>query len=144
MAKTRAKGTKKAKQPPSSVMTMPRSASLLGKLNRAAAAIVREIVDEMNLTIASVGKSFVPGALDEWRGKLFNSVLLRLISGGSWAKDRPNVLAVAHDMALISAIISGSSSSIAKGRVHAAFRAVKDHATCPGGLGGGRWCDFDI
>jgi hypothetical protein len=106
--------------------------------------IVKEILDEMNLTLMAVGKSFSPTALDEWTPKLRTSVFNRLMSGGDWGTDSPNVLAVASDMALIGSILSGSSSTVNKGRVHASFRAVKEHATCPGSLGSGRWCDFDI
>ena len=109
-------------------------------------AIVKEIVDEMNLTIMAVGKTFAPASLDEWTGKLRNSVRDRLLATppGDWNADRPKVLAVASDMSIIAAILSASAPTVAKGRVHAAFRAVKDHATCPGNLGSGRWCDFDI
>jgi len=106
--------------------------------------IVKEIIDEMNLTLMAVGKSFSPGALDEWKDKLSISVFMRLMDGGDWARDRADVLAVASDMALIGSILSGSAPVVNRGRAHAAFRAVKDHATCPGPLGGGRWCDFDI
>jgi hypothetical protein len=109
-----------------------------------AKAIVKEIVDEMNLTLMAVGKSFSPNALDEWVPKLLVSVMNRLLQGGNWPNDRANVLAVASDMAIIGAILTGPSSTVNKGRVHASFRAVKDHATCPGSLGSGRWCDFDI
>ena len=34
--------------------------------------------------------------------------------------------------------------TISKARVHAAFRAVKDHQTCPTPPGSGAWCNFDI
>jgi hypothetical protein len=116
----------------------------LASVKVATKAIVKEIVDEMNLTLMAVGKSFTPNALDEWLPKLQTSVMNRLLQGGSWSNDRANVLAVASDMAIIGAILTGPSSTVNKGRVHASFRAVKDHATCPGSLGSGRWCDFDI
>jgi hypothetical protein len=108
--------------------------------------IVKEILAEMNLTIMAVGKTFAPASLDEWAEKLGKSVRDRLMATppGDWNADRPKVLAVASDMAIIAAILSASAPTVAKGRVHAAFRAVKDHATCPGTLGSGRWCDFDI
>jgi hypothetical protein len=118
--------------------------SLIASVDIAARAIVKEIVDEMNLTLMATGKAFTPNALDEWVPKLTTAVRDRLLDGGNWTNDRANVLAVASDMALIGAILSGTSSAVNKGRVHASFRAVKDHATCPGGLGAGRWCDFDI
>jgi hypothetical protein len=118
--------------------------TLIVSSNVIARAIVKEIVDEMNLTLMATGKSFTPNALDEWVPKLTVSVRDRLMDGGNWTNDRANVLAVASDMALIGAILSGTSSVVNKGRVHAAFRAAKDHATCPGPLGSGRWCDFDI
>jgi hypothetical protein len=130
-----------------SVAKMPGFGGIVRAAKAAAAAIVQEIIDEMNLALASVGKSFSASALDEWRPKLAHSVFVRLLNGGDWATDRPNVLQTAHDMAIIAAILSGSSSVVVKGRVHASFRAVKDHAACPaasGGTGGGRWCDFDI
>jgi hypothetical protein len=108
--------------------------------------IVKEILAEMNLTIMAVGKTFAPASLDEWTEKLRKSVRDRLMATppGDWNADRPKVLAVASDMAIIAAILSASAPTVAKGRVHASFRAVKDHATCPGTLGSGRWCDFDI
>ena len=106
--------------------------------------IVQEIIDAMTSTLKAQGKSFSAGALDEWRDKLYDAVFTRLLKGGDWAQDKADVLTVASDMAVIAAILSGSSSTVNKGRVHAAFRACKDHAVCPGNLGSGRWCDFDI
>ena len=126
------------------VAQVPGYALFYPKIKLYVAAIVKEIVDEMNLALASVGKAFSSTALDEWRPKLYQAVLTNVLAGGNWQNDRNNVLTVAHDMAIIAAILSGQSSTVAKGRVHAAFRAVKDHATCPAPLGGGRWCDFDI
>lgn len=117
---------------------------LTSALNHLAAAIVREITDQMDLTMTGTGKTFSTGALDEWTPKLRASVSTRLLGGGNWTNDRPNVLAVASDMARIASILSGGSSVVNKGRVHAAFRACKDHLTCPGNQGSGRWCDFDI
>lgn len=113
-------------------------------LDRAAAAIVAEILDQMKLTLTGLNKSFTANALDEWTPKLKASVAMRLLNHGNWATDRANVLAVAGDMARIGALLSGGDSKVNKGRVHASFRACKDHATCPGNLGSGRWCDFDI
>ena len=110
----------------------------------AAAAIVNEIVTHMKTTLTTDGKAFSGTALEEWQPKLQHSVYVRLLDGGNWPADKANVLAVAGDMAHISAIISGSSATVNKARVHASFRAVKEHATCPGDLGSGRWCDFDI
>ncbi|HET7220946.1 MAG TPA: hypothetical protein VFJ02_22990 [Vicinamibacterales bacterium] len=146
MAKTRAKRrVKKAKTSAAvSLSQLRQYKGFRAELKALAHAIVKEIIDEMNLTLMAVGKSFSAGALDEWSDKLLISVMARLLDGGDWGKDRSNVLAVASDMALISAILSGSSPTVNKGRVHASFRAVKDHATCPGTLGSGRWCDFDI
>jgi hypothetical protein len=147
MAKRRTKrrGLAKAKlSPVQSFAKVTGFTKVQARLNRIAGAIVKEIIDEMNLTLMAVGKSLSAGALDEWKPKLTASVFTRLLNGGNWANDRANVLAVASDMALIASILSGSSSVVNKGRVHAAFRAVKDHATCPGNLGSGRWCDFDI
>lgn len=107
-------------------------------------AIVQEIIDRMNETVASEGKSFTAGALVEWKPKLENAVYIRLSQGGDWATDKVNVLAVAEDMARIACMISGPLPDVSKVRVHAAFRAVKDHQVCPVPPGGGRWCDFDI
>ena len=112
--------------------------------NHLVGAIVKEILDEMNLTLMATGKTFSPNALDEWKPKLVKSVFNRVMSGGLWANDRANVLQVASDMALISSILSAGNTVVNKGRVHASFRAVKDHSACPGSLGSGRWCDFDI
>jgi hypothetical protein len=141
-AKLRAKATV-----PVSFFKIPGFLRTIASLKLVVATIVQEIIDEMNLALASVGKSFSAGALDEWRPKLTHSVFVRLLNGGNWATDRTNVLLVAHDMAIIASILSGSSPVVVKGRVHAAYRAVKDHGACPalsGGPGGGRWCDFDI
>jgi len=117
---------------------------ILRNAKAAAAAIVNEIVTYMKATLTADGKSFSDTALDEWRPKLQHSVFVRLVEGGDWPAEKANVLTVAGDMAHISAIISGSSGTVNKARVHASFRAVKEHATCPGDLGSGRWCDFDI
>jgi hypothetical protein len=106
--------------------------------------IVGQIIREMNATVEAEGKSFSDAALEEWTPKLRTAVLHKLLDGGNWDDDKANVLTVAHDMALIASILSGSSSTVAKGHVHAAFRACKDHSSCPGSLGSGRWCDFDI
>jgi hypothetical protein len=106
--------------------------------------IVQEIIDKMTDTLAEQGKAFSDGALDEWKPKLANAVWLRLLLGGNWANEKDNVLAAARDMALIAAILSGNSPTVVKARAHAAFRAVKDDANCPGDVGSGRWCDFDI
>jgi hypothetical protein len=123
---------------------MPLPSKLLRQLKAETNAIVNEIVAHMKATLAANGKSFSPNALDEWRPKLHVSVLLRLVQKGDWAADKAKVLAVAGDMALIAGIISASSVTVTKARTHAAFRAVKEHVKCPGGLGSGRWCDFDI
>jgi hypothetical protein len=123
---------------------VPGYAVLYPQLKMIVDYIVQEILAEMNQAVQGEGKSFSATALDEWTPKLSASVFTRLMDDGDWAKDRTNVLAVAHDMAVIAAIISGSSPTVSKGRVHAAFRAVKDHDTCPGDSGEGRWCDFDI
>ena len=104
---------------------------------------VAEIINEMNLALATVGKSFSPNALNEWEPKLRHSVWVKLMLGGNWMTDRTNVLTAAHDMAIIAAILAGPSAQVAKGYVHAAFRAAKDHSACPGG-GSGAWCDFSI
>jgi hypothetical protein len=106
--------------------------------------IVGQIVSEMNATVAAEGKSFSDAALEEWTPKLRKAVLNKLLDGGNWDDDKANVLQVAHDMAWIASILSGSSSTVAKAHVHAAFRACKDHSSCPGSSGSGRWCDFDI
>jgi len=121
-------------------MTLPN----LAKLKAETTSIVNEIVAHMKATLAANGKAFSPTALDEWRPKLHNSVFLRLLNNGDWANDKAKVLAVAGDMAIIAGMLSASSATVTKGRTHAAFRAVKEHATCPGPLGSGRWCDFDI
>ena len=123
---------------------MPLPTKTLRKMKAEASSIVKEIVAHMKATLTTNGKSFTATALDEWRPKLHNSVFLRLLQGGNWAADKANVLTVAGDMAHISAVISGPSSTVTKARLHAAYRAVKEHVTCPGGLGSGRWCDFDI
>jgi hypothetical protein len=107
-------------------------------------AIVEEIVDQMKQTLKTLGKSFTPNALDEWTPLLRDSVYQRLVHGGDWNTDRANVLTVASDMATIASILSASSIVVNKNQVHAAFRAAKHHATCPGGVGAGRWCNFDI
>jgi hypothetical protein len=106
--------------------------------------IVKEIMDEMNLTAASVGKTFEPNAFQEWKPKLTHAVWVKLAMGGNWETDRPNVLAVAHDMILIASIISAGLPKIAKNKIHGAFRAVKEHDTCPVIPGSGQWCNFDI
>jgi hypothetical protein len=117
---------------------------MLRKAKAEANAIVNEIVSHMKATLTASGKSFSATALDEWRPKLQTSVFFRLLQGGDWPTDKANVLAVAGDMARIAGIISASSATVNKARTHAAYRAVKEHVTCPGGLGSGRWCDFDI
>jgi hypothetical protein len=106
--------------------------------------IVSEIVEVMKATLDGKKKKFSPGALDEWRAKLTEHVLGNLLKGGDWSKDRKEVLFVAKDMARIAAILSDKSPNVNKSRVHAAFRAVMEHARCPGGAGRGRWCDFSI
>lgn len=116
----------------------------LRKMLAEATGIVNEILYAMDQALAAQGKSFTSTALEEWTPKLWASVFNRLANGGDWAADQANVIAVAEDMARIGAILSASSSTVNKGRAHAAFRAVKEHATCPGDLGSGRWCDFDI
>src|SRR5262245_20939477 len=108
----------------------------------AAGAIVQEIIYHMTQTVQSRGKTFTAGALDEWRLGLTKSVFRRLLEGGNWNNDRSNVLTVAGDMAVIACMLSGSQAQVSKVRVNAAFRAVKDHATCPVNLGSGVWCDF--
>lgn len=147
MAKKKAKKIKKAKlTAATSLSKIQGFRAVQASIYIVVDAIIKEILDEMNLTILAVGKTFATGALDEWTEKLRNSVLERLLATppGDWNRDRANVLAVASDMSIIAAILSASAPTVAKGRVHAAFRAVKDHATCPGSLGSGRWCDFDI
>jgi len=114
------------------------------RLHRVAAAIVQEIVDEMNLKVAAAGKTFEPNALVEWRPELLKAVLRKLLNGGNWNADRANVLIVAGDMATISAILANGLPKVAKNKAHAAFRAVKDHQTCPNPPGSGAWCNFDI
>lgn len=110
----------------------------------AADDIVQQIIDHMIVVAAASGKTFSATAFDEWRVKLKESVKVNLLAGGSWANDKTNVLVVAGDMATIAAIITGSNNTvISRGRVHAAFRAVKEHAACPG-VGSGAWCNFDI
>jgi hypothetical protein len=147
MAKKRSKRRARAKAQrttPQSFAKVRGFPTVQARLKIVVGRIVKEIIDEMNLSLMAVGKSFSPGALDEWKPKLTASVFTRLLNGGNWANDRARVLAVASDMALIGSILSGSAAAVNKGRVHASFRAVKDHATCPGSLGSGRWCDFDI
>ena len=107
-------------------------------------AIVQEILDQMNITLQGAGKAFTPTALDEWVPKLRTSVKARLLNGGNWANERAAVLVVASDMARIGSILSATSPKVNKGHAHASFRAVKEHNICPGSLGSGRWCDFDI
>jgi hypothetical protein len=109
-----------------------------------AAEIVVEIVSKMDRVLAFRGKKFSPTALSEWRPKLLDAVDDRLRKGGDWKADRSAVLAVAGDMARIAAIISGPLPTVAKARVHAAFRAVKDHEMCPNDAGSGKWCRFDV
>ena len=117
----------------------------LSKLKTETTAIVTEIVSHMKATLTTSGKSFSSTALNEWQPKLHASVFTRLVLGGDWPADKANVLAVAGDMALISGIISASSATVTKARVHAAYRAVKEHVKCPSaGSGSGRWCNFDI
>lgn len=147
MAKKRAGKARKAKQAVATSLTQIKGfKAFQASIDVVVDAIMKEILDEMNLTILAVGKTFATGALDEWSEKLRKSVLARLLATppGDWNKDRANVLAVASDMSIIAAILAASAPTVGKGRVHAAFRAVKDHATCPGSLGSGRWCDFDI
>ena len=125
---------------------LPKSPSVnqgIQAVKAVAYAIVAEIINEMNLALATVGKSFSPNALNEWEPKLRHSVWVKLMLGGNWMTDRTNVLTAAHDMAIIAAILAGPSAQVAKGYVHAAFRAAKDHSACPGG-GSGAWCDFSI
>lgn len=117
---------------------------LLRKRLSETSGIVDEILYAMDQALAAEGKSFTSTALEEWTPKLWTSVFNRLVNGGDWTADKADVLKVAEDMARIAAILSSNSSSVNKGRAHAAFRAVKDHQTCPGSLGSGRWCDFDI
>jgi hypothetical protein len=124
---------------------MPPQTLALPKLKADTTAIVTEIINYMKATLTTTGKSFSSTALSEWQPKLEVSVFTRLVLGGNWATDKANVLAVAGDMALISGIISASSATVTKARVHAAYRAVKEHVKCPSvGQGGGRWCNFDI
>src|SRR5258705_10283638 len=104
-------------------------------LNHVVGAIVKEITDQMNLTLQGVGKTFSAGALDEWLPKLKASVSMRVLGGGSWANDRTNVLAVASDMALIASILSGGTSVVNKGRGHPAFPPPNDHPTLRGNQG---------
>ena len=127
---------------PYPLTSLPRAT--LRSAKAGAASIVNEIVTHMKATLTADGKSFSATALDEWQPKLQQSVYVRLLEGGNWTADKANVLTVAGDMARISAIISGPSATVNKARVHASYRAVKEHVTCPGGLGSGRWCDFDI
>ena len=127
---------------PDPMIALPRG--VLRNAKAGAATIVSEIVTHMKNTLTADGKSFSSTALEEWQPKLQHSVFVRLLNGGDWPSEKANVLAVAGDMAHISAIISGSSATVNKARVHASFRAVKEHQACPGGLGSGRWCDFDI
>ena len=107
-------------------------------------AIVQEIIDHMTLVAALLGKEFTPGALDEWRGLLVEAVKGKLTGGGNWNNDKSKVLDVARDMTVISVLLSGNAAMISKPRVHAAFRACKDHAKCPAPGGSGAWCNFDI
>lgn len=136
---SKAKSSPAPKQPNLKGLTKLKTA-----LNRFAGSIVREIIDQMTVTLAGTNQTFSPTALDEWTPKLRASVATRLLGGGNWTTDRPNVLAVAGDMSRIASILSAGAPAVNKGRVHAAFRATKDHATCPGNQGSGRWCDFDI
>ena len=116
----------------------------LKQITADANAIVQEIVDHMTMVASLLGKSFTPGALDEWRGKLVGSVKDKLTGGGNWNNDKSKVLEVARDMTAISMLLSGNAAMISKARVHAAFRACKDHAKCPVPGGSGAWCNFDI
>jgi hypothetical protein len=123
---------------------LPGFLSVIQKCKAIVNRIVGQIITEMNATVAAEGKSFSDAALEEWTPKLKTAVFNKLLDGGNWNDDKAAVLTVAHDMALIASILSGSASLVAKAHVHAAFRACKDHSTCPGSLGSGRWCDFDI
>ena len=132
----------KAKRPPNAASKF--NAKAVMKATTGVGHIVQEIINELQITVATLGKTFQPGALDEWRGKLAIAIVIKLSLGGNWTTDRTKVLAVAHDMGVIAALLSGAMPTISKARVHAAFRAVKDHQTCPTPPGSGAWCNFDI
>lgn len=145
MAKAAKKAGKTAKKKrPGKKVTPSANTPAVATAALTAAEIVAEIVAEMEAVIATLYKTFTSTALSEWRPELHDAVDRRLQQGGDWPRDRAKVLAVAGDMTRIAAILSAGSPTVAKARVHAAFRAAKDHATCPVDAGSGKWCDFNI
>lgn len=149
MAKKKSRAYKKKKsrgsRVPSRALSQLSFATAMKNIAAEAEAIVAEIVDHMNVVIDLLGKSFTPGALNEWKPKLLDSVKAKLAKpDADWPGDRPKVKEVARDMTIIAFLLTGNAAQVSKGRVHAAFRACKDHATCPVDPGSGAWCNFDI
>ena len=148
MAKKKRRAYKKkprGRRVPSRALSQLSFATAMKNIAADADAIVAEIVDHMNVVIDLLGKSFTPGALNEWKPKLLDSVKAKLAKpGANWLGDRSKVKEVARDMTIIAFLLTGNAAQVSKGRVHAAFRACKDHASCPVDGGEGAWCNFDI
>jgi hypothetical protein len=75
--------------------------------------------------------------------KLLNKIQTRLDGPpkGNYARDRSNTLAVATDLGRICRMLT-SGSTVSLGVFTAAFDACRLHPRCPGGVGGGQWCDI--
>lgn len=130
---------------PSRALSQLSFATAMKHIAAEADAIVAEIVGHMNVVIDLLGKSFTPTALNEWQPKLLEAVKVKLgTKNASWNNDRSKVKEVARDMTIIAFLLSGNAAQVSKGRVHAAFRACKDHASCPVDGGSGAWCNFNI
>jgi hypothetical protein len=106
--------------------------------------IANDIVKAVRDSLYAHGKGENAPALAEWRGLLVDAVYAKLLTGGDWGTDGPNVITVATDMGTIAALLCGSSAQPTKDQLKVAFAACKSHNTCSaGGVGGGAWCSFD-
>ena len=120
--------------------------SIVDLMSLAANQIVKKIIEQIELTIQASGKQIANGSFAEWRPELLKSVRNNLALNAKWdAITEATVLQVAADMGTVAVILAGTSNTVAKAQIHAAFNAVSQaHTTCSSILGGGSWCSFEM
>ena len=100
------------------------------------------ILDDWTKTLKKgLGRKTLDGAIVTKYGPLLLAkIQTRLTGGADYNKEGANTRAVAKTLGEICKMVT-AGNSVSVGVFDAAFKLCKLHPKCPGGIGGGQWCN---
>ncbi len=102
-------------------------------------SILKECIKEVKKGLGAKRPS--ADARKFWIDKCRVSIATQLSAGGNWEADKKNVLPTARKMGKVAAALA-TGKIVLMWAAAAAADAVQADPRCPGGPGGGGYCDF--